>query len=556
VFAKQRPHPGTAGADRRVRPGRATTGPLRRPAPLSAARPGWPMDRLVFGGCLAGIGLAVGLFLVVPLAPRFAGMHRLPTNHDFDVELRPEGLVTPFWLLAMASFAVAVWQWRRGRRPGLGLLVAGVAVLHLLALLVPPVASKDVYAYSFYGKVQTAYGANPYLSFPDQHPLDPWHPFWSWRLTGPVYGPPFLLLLRGLAWLAGPSLLAWVVWTKLLLTAAELAAIWLLVRAAPAGGQDAGWPLLLLGWNPMVLQAIPMSAHVDALLLLVVAGALLAHQRGRRLVAFLLLVGCFLVKVYLGPLAALYALWLAAGRPRWSARAAVVAGLGGLGAALTVLAYLPFADAGSRLFTSAVDVSGHFSSGSPPNLLRRLLAATLPWFGMSQSAAFAAGARLGRQLAFAGIVVAFAVVASRLRAGRDPWPLLASFFLAYLLLTPWVFYWHEVPLLGIVAVIPWSLTSLVAVALSITLVPLAPAGPPAVGPAAQPSAARDLVDTLAGFAARYGGALVALLVGWRLRRRARMSAADTPEARAAERSAGGSRGRSGASEATRSGAPR
>jgi hypothetical protein len=464
-------------------------------------------DRAVFLACLAGIAAGVGLFLVLPLAPRFLELHRLPTNRDFDVELRPQGQVTAFWVVAMASFALAVWQWRRGRRPSWGLLLAGVAVLHLLALLVPPVASKDVYAYSFYGKVQSTYGANPYLSFPDQHPLDPWHPFWSWRLFGPVYGPPFLLLLRLVAAAAGPSVLAWVVWMKLLLTAAELAAIWLLVRALradPAQGEDPRWPLLLIGWNPMVLQSIGMSAHVDALLLVVLAGALLAHRRGRHLLAFLLLVGCFLVKVYMGPLAALYALWLAARRPGLRARAATVAGLGLLATAMTVLAYLPYADAG-----------------------RRLLAAGLPLLGVSDSAAAAAGARLGRQLAVAGIVVAFVLAARALRADRDPWPQVAAFFLAYLLLTPWVFYWHEIPLLGMVAAIPWGLTGLVAVALSITLVPLAPAGPPAVG-AAHPSAAGDLLDTLAGFASRYGGALLVLWLGWRDRRRA------TPAPRSAE----------------------
>jgi hypothetical protein len=487
-------------------------------------------DRAVFLACLAGIAAGVGLFLVLPLAPRFLELHRLPTNRDFDVELRPQGQVTAFWVVAMASFALAVWQWRRGRRPSWGVLLAGVAVLHLLALLVPPVASKDVYAYSFYGKVQSTYGANPYLSFPDQHPLDPWHPFWSWRLFGPVYGPPFLLLLRLVAVAAGPSVLAWVVWMKLLLTAAELAAIWLLVRALradPAQGEDPRWPLLLIGWNPMVLQSIGMSAHVDALLLLVLAGALLAHRRGRRLLAFLLLVGCFLVKVYMGPLAALYALWLAARRPGVRARAASVAGLALLGTAMTALAYLPYAGAGRRLFTTAVDVSDHFSSGSPPNVVRRLLAAGLPLLGLSDTAAAAAGARLGRQLAIAGIVVAFVLAARRLRADRDPWPQVAAFFLAYLLLTPWVFYWHEIPLLGMVAAIPWGLTSLVAVALSITLVPLAPAGPPTVG-AARPSAAGDLLDTLAGFASRYGGALLVLWLGWRARRRA------TPARRPAE----------------------
>ncbi|HEY8558305.1 MAG TPA: hypothetical protein VIM97_13360, partial [Actinomycetes bacterium] len=336
-------------------------------------------DRAVFGACLAGLVAGIGLFLVLPLAPHLLELHRLPTNRDFDVELRPQGQVTAFWVVSMASFALAVWQWRRGRRPGWALLLAGVAVLHLLALLVPPVASKDVYAYSFYGKVQTAYGANPYLSFPDQHPTDPWHPFWSWRLFGPVYGPPFLLLLRVLAMAAGPSLLTWVVLAKLVLVAAELAAIWLLVRAlrvapdGPAGPvEDPRWPLLLIGWNPMVLQSIAMSAHVDSLLLLALAAAVLAHRRGRHLLAFLALVGCFLVKVYMGPLAALYAIWLATGRPRPRDRVATVAALGLLGAALTALAYLPYAGAGGKLFTSAVDVSGHFSSGSPPNLVRRL----------------------------------------------------------------------------------------------------------------------------------------------------------------------------------------
>jgi alpha-1,6-mannosyltransferase len=512
-------------------------------------------DRAVLLACLAGIALGVGLFLVVPLAPRFVSMHALPTNQDFDVELKPQGLVTPFWVVSMGSFAVAVWQWRRGRRLGLGALVAGAILLQLLALLVPPVASKDVYAYSFYGKVQTAYGANPYLSFPDQHPFDLWHPFWSWRLTGPVYGPPFLLLLRGVVALSGESLLTFVILMKLLLTAAELGAVALLVallrrRGAGAGAQ--GWPVLLIAWNPMVLQAIPMSAHVDALLLLGLAAAIAAHVRGRRLLAFTLLVVLFLFKVYLGPLAALYGLWLAAGR-RPAAWAATVARLGALGAGLTALAYLPYSSAGARLFTSAVDVSDHYSSGSPGNLARRLLAAGLPLLGVAPSKAAAIGEQGGRLLAMAAIVVAFVLVARGLRAGADPWPSIATFFLTYLLLTPWVFYWHMVPLLGIVAVIPWSVTSLVAVALSITLVPIAPAGPPALGPI-QVNPARDLVDTLVGFASRYGGAMVALLVGLRGRR-----GSLTPAPGEAEPSLGGLggwSGASGASEAMRSGTPR
>lgn len=487
-------------------------------------------ERLLFLGCLAGL-LAGLAFLVVPLAPKLVPMHHLPTNHDFDVEPRPQGLVTPFWVVSMGSWALAVWQWRRGRRLDVGWLVAGALLLNLAALLVPPVASKDVYAYSFYGKVQVAYHANPYLSIPDQYPLDPWHPFWSWRLFGPVYGAPFLLLLKLVAWVSGPSLLAWVIWMKLLLTAAELGAVGLLARvlrpgpdagadgaAAVPPAQDRGWPWLLIAWNPMVLQAVAMSAHVDALLLLLLAAALLAHRHGRHLLAFVLLVALFCVKVYMGPLAALYAAWLAAGK-RPAAWAWTVARLGALGVAVTVLAYLPYASAGTRLFSSAVDVSDHFSSGSPPNLLRRLLAAGLPLLGVNRYTAGSLGDTLARRLALAAIALALLVAATRLRRGQDPWPVLAAFFLTYLLCTPWVFYWHEIPLLGLVAVIPFGLTSLTAVALSITLTPQVPAGPPATS-GLPPSAARELANTATAFGSRYGGALAALLLGWRRRRTA------------------------------------
>jgi len=512
-------------------------------------------DQQVFAACLAGVALAVGLFLVVPLAPLFGPLHQVPTRLDYNVVGKPEGAVTGFWVLAMGSFGCAVWQWRAGRRPSGRLLVAGAVLLTLVSLLVPPVASEDVYAYSFYGKVQSTYGANPYLSFPEQYSFDSWYHLWSWRLTGPVYGPPFLLLLRGVAALTGPSLLAFVVAMKLLLVAAELLAVWLLARAVAgpggprepgaagtgdprwpgaagsgdprwpgaAGSRDPRWPVLLIAWNPMVLQAVAMSAHVDALLLLAVAGAVLAHRRGHRLAAFLLLVLTFLFKVYMGPVAALYALWLAfAGTPRagpLGRRLAHAAGLGALGAALTALTYLPYASAGTKLFSGALDVSGHFSTGSPPNLVRRALAAVLPAFGVVDTTAVAVGNQAARQAAIAAILVAFALVARKVVRAADPWPPIATYFLAYLLLTPWVFYWHELPLLGLVAVIPWGATSLVAVVLSMTLVPLAPRPPVGVGPVS-PSAARELGNTVVGLAGRYGGAFVALWLGLARRRRA------------------------------------
>jgi hypothetical protein len=481
-------------------------------------------DERIFLACLVGLAVAIGVFLVLPLTPGFVSMHRLPTNRDWHIEGKDQGGVGGFWLLSVAAYGVAIWQWRRGRRPSWRLLIAGVVVLHALALLVPPVASEDVYAYSFYGLVQRTYGTNPYLAFPDQHPLHPWYPFWSWRDIGPVYGPPFLILLRGVATLAGSSLLAFVVWTKLLLVAAELAAVWLLVRAVPRsdgpGAGEAGWPVLLIAWNPMVLQSIAMSAHVDALLLLLVAGAALAHRRGRHLLAFVLLVAGFNVKLYMGPLAALYALWMAAGRPSGH-KLVTLLRLAGLGVLLSALAYLPYASAGRGLADSVLDVGGHFSSGSLGTIVRRALTAGLEVVGVSQTSATAIGDHTGRTLALVAVAVWLVVCARRILAVRDPLPALATYFLGYLLLTPWVFYWHEVPLLALVAVIPWSMTSLVAIVLGMSLMPSTAPGRAGVGP--PPSDARELVNTLVAFVNRYGAPVLVLVAGW-VRRRGRAEA--------------------------------
>jgi hypothetical protein len=517
-------------------PGRPATG--RAPGPVARLLIrldqvcGERGDRWVFNTSLALIAAGILLGLVLPLAPDFIPMHDLPTNHDPHIEGKDEGQVTLFWLLSVSGFALAVWRWRRGQRPSTRTLVLGALLLTALALLVPPVASEDVYAYSFYGTAQYVYHDNPYLSFPDQHTLHEWYPLWSWRGTGPVYGPPFSLFLYGVAVLAGPSLLAWVIWMKLLMTAFAAAGVWLLVRAlavrpaadarwngragAPARRLDRGWPILLLAWNPMVLQSIPMTAHVDAIVLTLIAGAILAHRHGRRLVAFLLLVGCFLIKLYLGPLAALYGLWLAARAPA-GRRLTTFAGLGALGVAVTVLVYLPYADAGlSGLTANAISVGAEFSTGSPPHLLRWLIEFALSLTWLSDSAAATIGIGVARVASTVVIVGLLALAAHRLWRSprRDPWPALAWYFLGYLLVTPWVFYWHEIPLLAIVAVIPWGLTSLVAVVASCSMLPQAAALREMRYAVRLPTWLK-LATTLGGFMVYYGTPFAVAWHGWR-----------------------------------------
>jgi hypothetical protein len=191
--------------------------------------------------------------------------------------------------------------------------------------------------------------------------------------------------------------------------------------------------------------------------------------------------------------------------------------------AVTALCYLPYARAGTRLATSILDVGEHFSTGSPPNLVRRALAWLLPAFGVVDTSAARIGAEAGRLLSAVAIALALALAARRVVRDADPWPAIAAWFLAYLLLTPWIFYWHELPLLGMVAVIPWGLTSLVAVVLSVNLVPVLPQLR-GVGGLTEPGAARQLGNTLVGLVARYGAAL-AVLAGGLLARRGRGAAA-------------------------------
>ncbi len=508
-------------------------------------------DRYGFAVAFGGLLAAIVCFLVIPLTPDFASMHVTPTNQDPHIQGKNQGLVTPFWILAGASYALALWQWRRGNRPSWRLLVGGALALTAVALLVPPVSSEDIYAYSFYGAVQRDYGVNPYLAFPDRYPLHPWYPFWSWRHIGPVYGPPFLWFARWVAELAGPSLLSWVLWVKGILTVAQLVGVWLLVRACRAGGArgiDAGWPVLVVAWSPMALQATMMAGHIDAVLLTLVAGAILAHRRGRHVLAFALLAGMALVKIYAGPLAVIYGVWLASQQAGLPAELRRLARLGLLGLSMLVLAYLPFASAGMGLLDSVRDVGGNFSGGTIGNVIRWVIAWILPRLGvLGPSEAFMLGETLGSRLTLGTAMVWIVVCmwqARRLPDGQEPWHLLATYFLGYLLITPWVFDWHALPLLGLVTVIPWGAVAMASTVLTIMLMPTGVGERATVTPPTPLTL--ELSSTIRTLLTKYGAAWAIIAVGWRRHRRSERAAAahqPRPDGSGAEHVDSGDHGR-------------
>src|SRR6266545_4828733 len=80
-------------------------------------------------------------------------------------------------LLLFVPYALALYAWHRGARISAWLLLGGAVLLHLVVLFAPLPQSQDFYQYLFYGRMQAAYHANPYVFQPQANGmwLDNWY---------------------------------------------------------------------------------------------------------------------------------------------------------------------------------------------------------------------------------------------------------------------------------------------------------------------------------------------------------------------------------------------
>src|SRR5207245_2073510 len=92
-----------------------------------------------------------------------------------------------------------LWAWRRGSRVSVRWLLGGAILLHILVLFAPLPQSQDFYQYLFYGRMQAAHGANPYLLQPSTFWADNWFPWIRWSDQTSVYGPVWMLVTWGVA---------------------------------------------------------------------------------------------------------------------------------------------------------------------------------------------------------------------------------------------------------------------------------------------------------------------------------------------------------------------
>jgi hypothetical protein len=193
-------------------------------------------------------------------------------------------LVRASMLLMWAGWVLVAVFGVNGRVPGPWLATTLVAFLLVaLAVVAPPVLSRDVFGYVAYGRLPGLYGMNPY-----EHGRsalvavgDPSGAFLGWSTPLP-YGPVWTMMASAIATVGRGDFYFEVVAHKLLAAAGLAAAAIAGARLAALREPGAGtltW--LAIGLNPLLLVEGPMTGHNDVAMmgLLTVAAALSAAGR-------------------------------------------------------------------------------------------------------------------------------------------------------------------------------------------------------------------------------------------------------------------------------------
>lgn len=200
----------------------------------------------------------------------------------------PAGLVIALERLAalagVLGTATGLAAVRRGWRPPVRLMfAAGVLAAGVFALL-PPAGSTDVLNYAVYGRIASL-GHSPYLFTPAQlyrtsDPVGLLAPA-AWRTMPTVYGPVATAAQWAAAELGGGSMARIVFWIRLGNALAFIGTAAALLRLAGPGAERRIRVCLLWTINPLMLFWLIGSGHVDVLIALLTASALITvRHRG------------------------------------------------------------------------------------------------------------------------------------------------------------------------------------------------------------------------------------------------------------------------------------
>ena len=285
-------------------------------------------QRIRFGALIVtGVGIEACLLALVALG---------------DLKLHIPFFLALFFI-AFGLYAAALAVILRWRRPGPGTL-ALILLLSLLfrmtLVLAPPSLSDDIYRYVWEGTLVLD-GVNPFSRAPEDPSLtsyrDEYYELINHREISTIYPPAAQVLFAASQVLyPGPASV------KVLVALGDFLLVLLLRRILVARGANPGW-VLLYAWSPLSLVEFSGNGHIDvfAILLLVLSLHLLDQGRVRWSVLTLSL--SFLTKLFAICLLPLY--WLRQRRVKPLLPFAV----------LSLVAFLPFVDAGGSLFRGGLE---------------------------------------------------------------------------------------------------------------------------------------------------------------------------------------------------------
>lgn len=261
------------------------------------------------------------------------------------------------YFAAFSAYALAAWivSFRDTDEGLLPWIWAVAIVLRVVVLPSEPSLTDDFWRYLWDGHVQRA-GMNPYLFAPGAlevaHLTTPWHHLINNPAVPTIYPPVAQYVFHVIAVVGSYLPLPWhIVAMKAVWVGCDLATAFVIVRIARMTGRRPTLSLLLYAWAPLLVVDVAGNAHLETLGLLWLALAILATvdpvTRARGAWAGTALGLAALTKI--APIAALPALVRRAGITPLVAFGSVV-----------LIAYLPYLDAGGRLFAGLSTYSEHW----------------------------------------------------------------------------------------------------------------------------------------------------------------------------------------------------
>jgi Glycosyltransferase family 87 len=361
-------------------------------------------------------------------------------------------------LLLTFTYLVAIFLVRRDNRRSVTLVLSGFFVLFVvLFLFIPPFLSRDVYSYTFYGRVMSVYHGNPYLMIPANRPHDVFSPLIGWKYNASVYGPVFNWLSFWTTRFAGNNIPLNVFAFKALAAAFYagcLPIIYILTRRVSPGREN--FALAVSAWCPIVLIHICGGGHNDSLVAFFVLAGFLLYRKERAYLGLLVVTVAVMIKLTavlaLAPYVILY-VRDKRGRPL-QRLAAAACGM----SLVAAVSYLPFWK-GMKTFEGLRRVSQIYSLSSVPQLVSLQVQKVLIKTGMSGVKAESLASSWVHLAFLAIFALATLFFLTRVKDYRSMIIATAAITLVWFLTSTYILPWYLVTGLMVACVTGWNYTT-------------------------------------------------------------------------------------------------